>query len=378
MKKIAFYIESMIMGGAEKALIDLVNRLDPDHFDIYVITIFSQSVYSSYTVKFEDVFRPHVHCRSLIDNSNPFRYRLFNHIYAHFSHRMVYRALITEDFDIEIAFYEGLPTVFVAASTNRHSLKIAWLHTDNRERFERMDPAERKRTGSLYRNFHKVIGVSRQAVNSFTDFFPFVPADVILNYMNFGAIDRRAAEPAFWKRSSECEFLTVGRLFHVKGYLRLMEAVDFLVREGFAFHLTMIGEGDERGEIEDYIRRHHLEDYVNLMGALQNPYPYMAGADFFICPSYVEGFCIAAAEAIVCGCPVLATDSGGIRDVLGDSECGILEDNSLEGIIKMLRKVLTDKKCLQIYKTGCLERRKILEQEIQSSQEKLLRIFGEG
>lgn len=71
-KKVAFYIESMIVGGAEKVLIDLVNNLNPKKYEVTVIALFKKSVYSDYCFQFEDGFLPHVKYKYLIDNTNVF------------------------------------------------------------------------------------------------------------------------------------------------------------------------------------------------------------------------------------------------------------------------------------------------------------------
>ena len=120
--KIAFYIESMVVGGAERVLIDTVNNMNPEKYDITVIAIFKNSVYGKYNLKFKDLFHFNLHFRYLIDNSKSWKYTLFNYSFAHFNKARVYSKYIKEQFDIEVSCYEGLPTEFLAYSTNKHSL----------------------------------------------------------------------------------------------------------------------------------------------------------------------------------------------------------------------------------------------------------------
>ena len=66
MKKVMFMIESMVVGGAEKALIDLVNNLDPKKYDVTIIYIFKHSVYPNYNYKFKQLFNENIKIKYLI------------------------------------------------------------------------------------------------------------------------------------------------------------------------------------------------------------------------------------------------------------------------------------------------------------------------
>lgn len=340
MKKIAFYIESMIVGGAEKVLIDLVNHMDYTRYDITVIAIFRQSVYDGYSCQFETLFDPHVHYVSLIDNRKKWKYRLFNRAYAHLSKSWIYSALVKEQYDIEVAFYEGFPTEFVAHSTNQRSKKFAWLHTDNTRLHEYKSMEALETTKRLYQAYDMVVGVSNQVVQSFHNFFPGIPTRVIYNVLDTAEIIRKSQECGTVYDENTITFLTVGRLIQIKGYLRLLKALTALKKEGFCFRLIMVGEGALRAEIESVIRENGLEQMVFLQGMQQNPYQYMPVCDYFVCSSFAEGLSTVVMEAIICGLPVITTDCSGMKDILGDAGCGLICENSEEGIYDALKFVL--------------------------------------
>ena len=67
-KKVLFLIESFIVGGAEKVLIDIVNHLNPDKYDITVCSVFKHSVYKGYDKTFEKPFKEHIKYKYLINN----------------------------------------------------------------------------------------------------------------------------------------------------------------------------------------------------------------------------------------------------------------------------------------------------------------------
>lgn len=340
MIKIAFYIESMVVGGAEKVLIDLVNHMDYSKYDVTVIAIFRQSVYDGYSCQFETPFDPHVHYVSLIDNSIKWKYRLFYRAYAHLKKSWIYSALIQEQYDIEVAFYEGLPTEFVANSTNIRSKKFAWLHIDNTHLHQHKTPEELEATRRLYQAYDMVVGVSSQVVQSFGNFFPEIPRRVIYNVLDTTEILRKSQEHCAVNSTRMVSFLTVGRLISRKGYLRLLDVLAKLKNEGFCFQLTIVGEGGQRTEIEAAIQKNGLAQMVSLQGMQQNPYKYMSVCDYFVCSSFQEGLSTAVIEAIICGLPVISTDCAGVKDIFGDAACGVICENSVKGIYGALKFVL--------------------------------------
>lgn len=340
MKKVAFYIESMVVGGAEKVLIDLVNHMDYTKYDVTVIAVFKQSVYSGYTFQFDDFFNPQVHYKTLVDNGNSLRYLLFNYAYAHVDKRILYSCLIKEQYDIEIAFYEGLPTEFVSHSTNPKSRKLAWLHTDNTRLYDNQNPQLIAQKREIYKRYHQVLGVSNQVCQSFREFFPDIDVKTAYSVYDIDQILEKAKSPIRWTRGQETEFLAVGRMIQVKGYDRLINACNRLQQEGFSFHVTMLGDGELKEKLETAAGNYGLQDKISFLGMQKNPYAYMSRSDYFLCTSYAEGFSTVAVEAILCGLPVLTTDCGGARDIFGEEQCGIIGDNSEEGIYAMMKQVL--------------------------------------
>ena len=75
---------------------------------------------------------------------------------------------------------------------------------------------------------------------------------------------------------------------------------------------------------------------------MDNPYPLLSTADVYICSSLAEGLNTAVTEALILGIPVVSTNCSGVRELLGDSEFGLIVENSEEGILYGLRKVLSD------------------------------------
>jgi N-acetyl-alpha-D-glucosaminyl L-malate synthase BshA len=88
--------------------------------------------------------------------------------------------------------------------------------------------------------------------------------------------------------------------------------------------LIMIGDGPERSRAEAYARAHHLRDRVVFLGNVPNLEEVLGGCDLFILPSESESFGMAALEAMAAEVPVIATNTGGLPEVVTDGETGYL------------------------------------------------------
>lgn len=92
-----------------------------------------------------------------------------------------------------------------------------------------------------------------------------------------------------------------------------------------------------------------LENEVELLGYQENPYQYVDKCDVFICSSFTEGLSTATIEALILGKAIVSTDVSGAREILGDSEYGLIVDNSNEGIYEGLKHLLDNKELIQQY-----------------------------
>jgi len=97
------------------------------------------------------------------------------------------------------------------------------------------------------------------------------------------------------------------------------------VRKNRPARLLILGEGENRPALEALILQLGLEQDVNLMGFVQNPYAFMAHSALFVLPSRWEGLPTVLIEALYLGMPIVSTDCpGGSREILRDGEYGRL------------------------------------------------------
>ena len=88
--------------------------------------------------------------------------------------------------------------------------------------------------------------------------------------------------------------------------------------------LVMVGDGPERVKAEQEARDLGVHDVTYFLGRIDAVAPLLANADLFLLPSQSESFGLSALEALACGVPVVATDVGGLPEVVIDGETGAL------------------------------------------------------
>jgi len=134
--------------------------------------------------------------------------------------------------------------------------------------------------------------------------------------------------------------LFVGGLKEVKGIVFLIEAFKIINKKLPDARLFLVGDGPEKNNLENAVKEGGLEGKVTFIGKVENQKipEYMALADIFVLPSLSEGLGIVNLEAMASGLPIVATNVGGIPEVVKDGENGFLVDP--EDSQKIAEKVL--------------------------------------
>jgi glycosyltransferase involved in cell wall biosynthesis len=118
--------------------------------------------------------------------------------------------------------------------------------------------------------------------------------------------------------------LAVGRLSPEKGYEQLVETARMVVRERPGTGFVLVGDGPERGDLEERIRRARLEGDFVLAGFRSDVDKLLPHADVLVQSSYTEGLPNVILEACAAGLPVVATGVGGTPEVVQDGVTGFL------------------------------------------------------
>lgn len=334
MKKILFFINTLQGGGAEKVLINLLNSLDREKYEITLVTV-SGGRYCDQLP--EDIrYKQLVHIRSW------FSKQLVKVIY-HLPHRWVRRMVSKEEYDIEIAYLEGFPTQVIAAGKGK-STKVAFVHCDISVKPILNEYYRNKRACyEEYAAFDKVCFVSEAAKVGFEkNINKLDNAFVVHNVVNYNEVREKAKEQAeFDFKTDAMKLVCVGRLSTEKAYDRMIRIAAELEKR-YVFRIYILGEGDQRTCLESLMNELSVST-VKLLGFKSNPYPYMKHADLLVCSSLFEGYSTVVAESLSLGTPVLTTRCAGMDELLENGKYGIIVDNEESALREGIENILKDK-----------------------------------
>ena len=156
---------------------------------------------------------------------------------------------------------------------------------------------------------------------------PAAKLHVVFNPLDLQAISARAEEKndhPWFREPGPPVILGTGRLTEQKDFQTLVRAFA-LARGRLEAKLIILGEGEDRQELEGLIGRMSLENDISLPGFVRNPYPLMKHASLFVLSSRWEGLPNALLEAIALGTPVVATNCpSGPAEILDNGRYGRL------------------------------------------------------
>ncbi|SAL31153.1 group 1 glycosyl transferase [Caballeronia udeis] len=135
---------------------------------------------------------------------------------------------------------------------------------------------------------------------------------------------------------------------HSKGHLVLLEAMAELRRRDVGFSLTLIGDGVLRGELEAQAAKLGLFDNIRFLGLVDanSVAAHVAQHDLFVLPSYQEGMPRAMLEAMAAGTPVIASNVGGIPEIL--DETGMVSPGDVIALATRIETLARDPTLLAI------------------------------
>src|SRR5712675_3260944 len=173
-----------------------------------------------------------------------------------------------------------------------------------------------------------VTSISRYLLNQTLKEFEIKrPIEVIPNFVNCDLYNRTADKglAAEWAPNGEPILMHLSNFRPVK---RLTDVVEIfaLVREKIRAKLVLIGDGPDRSAAEYLVRRKKLVQDVHFLGKQDYVYRHLSQADLFLLPSDIESFGLAALEAMACEVPVVASNVGGIPEVVEHGVDGYLHE----------------------------------------------------
>ncbi len=351
MKKILIVTHSMELGGAERALLGLLNNIDYgkvrvdlflerhtgelfEHIPSQVNLLPENSAYACMAVPASQVFKKlkfGVALGRFVGKKKADEF-LRSHSFADGTgvileysqkHTVRFMPMISEEeYDLVISF---LTPHYFAAEKTKGKKKIAWIHTDYS-----VVEIDKNSELKMWDKYDRIISISREVSNSFLKTFPELEnkITVIPNMHPETFIKTKADE---FKPLDEMpddgsiRFLSVGRFCTAKNFDNLPFICKELVEtHGINVKWYIIGYGTDTQLIESNIRKAGMENNVIILGKKSNPYPYIKRCDFYIQPSRYEGNAVTVNEALILKKPVVITDYSTARSQINHGIDGVI------------------------------------------------------
>lgn len=353
--KVLFRHRSMEMGGVEKVILSLLNNLNKEKFEMTLqVSLYQGELRDKVPSdiryiknnKGKEDFSHQSLTRTFQLLVRNLKVRLFN-LFPSISDKIY----LKEKFDIEIATsYTDFE--FVLNSSNKFSKKIGWFHSDIT--FPKLQPAVPTILKQISQFDYFIFG-SQQTKDIFTQTYPnfkLPENQVILNAIPIEEIKQKAVEYVPEFGTKDPVFVSVGRLHSRKGYHKLIEVHNKLIKDGFAHKIIIIGDGEEKDNLENLTKMHGVQNSFVLLGSLLNPYPYVKNADFFVMPSESEGWPLIIADTLILQKPILSTAVGGIPEMIRHLENGYLINYDTDEMYNAMTEFLSNTNMIEKIKKG--------------------------
>jgi glycosyltransferase involved in cell wall biosynthesis len=154
-------------------------------------------------------------------------------------------------------------------------------------------------------------------------------------------------------------FLYVGQIIPRKGLKNLLEACLNLKQQGYQdYSLMIVGDGEQRGELEAFVRETGLEEQVTWVGKI--PYRFLGAyfqfADVFVFPTYEDIWGMVLTEAMAFGKPVICSQGAGSAEMIAEGENGFIFNlDNPEELVEYLKKFLNEPEIISTMGTKSLQ-----------------------
>lgn len=346
MKNILFFMETVDFGGAETVFTNIIKNINKSKFCIKVVT---ERDHELFTDEIKAAVPYDCFIKTERSTVRDFWNKIVIKLSLILSEKNIRKYFIRGNYDVEVAFCEGYSTKIIGNSGKRNCKKIAWVHTDVIK-----NPWSEKIFGSAeeekkcYEKFDAIVCVAETMKESFIKKYGMAEkVHVLYNPLDFESVIKKSEEKTDFKFGDGMRFVLAGTFIKIKGFDRFVKVCKRLKDDGELFSALIMGDGEEKENIKKIIAETNLGDTVKILDFQTNPYKYIAHSDVYVCSSYAEGYSTAVSESVALNVPVITTECSGMREIFGENECGIICENSEDGLYNAMKKVLNDPSLLK-------------------------------
>ena len=340
-KKVIFRSGSLRMGGLERVLIEVLQTIDREKFDIYLVidddcgeeNIFEKDIPKDikyFFLKSEEMIRETEKYKARKKN---IVYKLMYNLMMEKENRIMYKnmqQILKElgEIDVIVDFDAGASKYIEKLDIKK---KIVWIH--NSIPNLKKKGSKIKRFGKRLEKYDRVIAICDEMKEEIENIYPNLNGKVsrIYNPFNFERIEKLMNDESELtteqiKMLNEDYCIAISRLDVVqKDYATLLESFKILKDSGIQDKLYIIGDGPSKEEIINEIKKLNLEENIKLVGLSKNPYVWLKKSKLFVHSSKYEGLPTVLIEALICNKMIISSNCPtGPKEILKGESCGKL------------------------------------------------------
>lgn len=366
-KKIIIVSHAMEIGGAERALLGLLNSFDYSKYQVDLFLMRQEGDLFKFIPKEVNLLPMNqarylaVPMKSLISKHEisilygrlkakylakkrvkELGLKKENQVELTYSHRYTWEYMddINPDveYDLAISF---LTPHYICLNHVKAKKKIAWIHTD----YSTID-IDVETELDMWEGYDYIASISENVTETFLKKFPTLQDKIIRidNIVTSNMVECQADEAIDieFKQEGHLKLLSIGRFSYQKNFDNVPEICKFILKSGLNVKWYLLGFGGDEQLIRDNIEKCGMQDKVIILGKKDNPYPYIKNCDIYVQPSRYEGKAVTVREAQILQKPVIITDYATAYSQIEDGYDGIIVPLDNKECAKGIERVIRD------------------------------------
>ena len=339
--RVLHVIDSLACGGAERMLITKLSHLNKEKFYNAVLYLYSDSYFlheikdlniNVYPADLKNAYHPLAALRSI---SNVIKKERIDIVHTNLFNADIYGRIGGKLSHVECI----ITTLHNLAYESAASFRNEFLFKKRRI----LDSL----TGRL---FNKAFIAVSDAVKKFAEWsLGFKNVNLIYNSIDLNILrpllpgEKKDMREVLGLKQDTIVIVTTGRMDTQKGHAFLLEALNDPRIKGRDITLLLLGSGCLEGRLKDIAKALGIRDKVIFLGYRREIREILGCADIFVLPTVSEGFGLSLLEAMALGVPCIASDTGGIKEIIAHNDNGLLcEPSSSLGLAEAINMLIDD------------------------------------
>ncbi len=366
-KKVIVVAHAMELGGAERAILGLLNSFDYSKYQVDLFLMRQEGDLLKFIPKEVNLLPMNqarylaVPMKSLISKHEismlygrlkakclakkrikELGLKEDNQVELTYSHKYTWKYMddINPDveYDLAISF---LTPHYICLNHVKSKKKIAWIHTD----YSTID-IDVETELNMWESYNYIASISENVTEAFLQKFAILKDKIIRidNIVTNSMVEEQADEPidVEFEEEEHIKLLSIGRFSYAKNFDNIPEICKYILESGLNIRWYLIGFGGDEQLIRDNIEKCGMRDRVIILGKKGNPYPYIKNCDIYVQPSRYEGKAVTVREAQILQKPVIITNYATAHSQIEDGYDGVIVPLDNKECAKGIEQVIRD------------------------------------